>query len=143
MATTLSSSDESNTQTLEHEYEHECDHTSNGTAKVLAPAPVPEPAAPSLPLPRLANDPLSILRKSISLSACIITPHDTLEYDIERWTYALNYCHSPSLIIVCASTSDVVQALKYCRSTGQDFTVAGGMYCSVLYCQCIDLTSHM
>jgi len=73
------------------------------------------------------NDRLTVLRKSLSLSGRVITPHDTAEYDIERSTFALNHCYSPSLIIVCASTSDVVQAVKYCRSTGQDFTVAGGM----------------
>jgi hypothetical protein len=77
--------------------------------------------------PSVSVDALSRLRKSLSLSARAITPHDTAEYDIERSTFALNYRYSPSLIIVCASTSDVVQAVKYCRSTGQDFTVAGGM----------------
>jgi hypothetical protein len=81
------------------------------------------------------DHPLAVLKKSLTLSATVILPDNKAEYDIERSTYALNHCHSPSLIIVCASTSDVVQAVKYCRSTGQDFTVAGGMclYCTVLF----------
>ena len=46
------------------------------------------------------NDPFIRLQKSLSLSGHIILPDNKAEYDIERSTFALNYCYLPSLIIV-------------------------------------------
>jgi hypothetical protein len=100
---------------------HHQEHTLSGSGSGNGSGQENDNAASS------AADPLAALKKSLSLSGRVITPHDTPAYDIERHTFTLNHCYSPSLIIVCASTSDVVQAVRYCRSTGQDFTVAGGM----------------
>src|ERR1700733_7647947 len=76
---------------------------------------------------------LDILRRSISVRAQILFPNDANptaleQYNLQRTTFARNYMGQPSIIIVCHGTKDVQAAIKYCRMTNADFTVAGGRH---------------
>ena len=76
---------------------------------------------------RISDEALAELRSLISVRGFVVAPSE-LDYEMYRASWNHAYTAQPPLIIVAASTADVVAAVKWCRRHQLAMSVAGGRH---------------